>query len=247
LVTVPPPDHLVTGTGSPSTVFVAGLAQTLADVRVFASGVSGTRTFVELVVPSVSAGLDDLDAVCAEVVASQALGVSLGATTVLALAARQPQQFDRLVLALPGAVFSDHLEPARGRMRAVQDAFEQRDQIAMAQALLAVQPESVRGRLQVTMWARRQADVVLGLPLGPLLDDVLSGAAAGLVSALDCAAVTVPVLVLAQRDDDVHPVTAAEQLAGALPDARLVVSDVPWVWSARDRLREVVSGFLAGG
>ena len=246
-MTVPTPDHLVTGTGSPSTVFVAGLAQTLADVRVFASGVSGTRTFVELVVPSVTAGVDDVDAVCAEVGASQAVGVSLGATTVLTLAARQPQRFDRLVLALPGAVFSDHLEPARERMRSLRAAFEQRDQIAVAQALLAMQPVAVRSRLQVTMWARRQADVVLGLPLAPLLDDVLSGAAAALVSTLDCAAVTMPVLVVAQRDDDVHPVAAAEQLAAALPDARLVVSDVPWVWSARDRLRDVVSGFLAGG
>ena len=68
-------DHLVTGSGAPSTVFVAGLAQTLADVRIFGSGVAGTRTFVELVVPSVEDAVDGVASVCGEVAATQAVGV----------------------------------------------------------------------------------------------------------------------------------------------------------------------------
>ncbi|MFL6071301.1 MAG: alpha/beta hydrolase, partial [Actinomycetes bacterium] len=52
------------------------------------------------------------------------------------------------------------------------------------------------------------------------------------------------VLVLAQRGDVVHPVESAEALATALPNARLVVSDVPWIWGGRSSLRETVSGFL---
>jgi len=246
-VSEPVLDHLVTGSGAPSTVFVAGLAQTLADVRIFGSGVTGTRTFVELVVPSVEDAVDGVASVCREVAATQALGVSLGATSLLALAVRQPPPFDRLVLALPGEVLGEHAEPARDSLQSLRDAFERRDQIAVAQTLLEMQPVSVRSRLQVTMWARRQADVILSLPLGPLLDDVLYGAASSLVDDTDLASLTMPVLVLAQTDDALHPLTAAEQLANTLPNAQLVVSDVPWVWSARERLRNVVSEFLADG
>jgi pimeloyl-ACP methyl ester carboxylesterase len=60
------------------------------------------------------------------------------------------------------------------------------------------------------------------------------------------AGVSARVLVLAQRDDPVHPVESAEYLAIALPNAHLVVSDVPWVWGGRSALRETVSGFLNG-
>ena len=45
--------------------------------------------------------------------------------------------------------------------------------------------------------------------------------------------------------DTFRAAALAEQLAAALPDATLEVSDVPWIWGARDRLRAVVGGFLA--
>ena len=55
------------------------------------------------------------------------------------------------------------------------------------------------------------------------------------------ARVTASVLVLGQRDDEVHPLEAAEAVAAAIPRRRLEVSDVPWIWGAahgpaRDRL-----------
>ena len=52
------------------------------------------------------------------------------------------------------------------------------------------------------------------------------------------------VLVLAQRSDVVHPVESAEPLVAALPNARLEVGDVPWIWGGRSALRETVSSFL---
>jgi pimeloyl-ACP methyl ester carboxylesterase len=65
------------------------------------------------------------------------------------------------------------------------------------------------------------------------------------VDSLDALAeVTAQVLVLAQRDDPIHPLNSAEALAEALPRADLVVSDTPWVWGARATLRETVSAFL---
>jgi hypothetical protein len=51
-------------------------------------------------------------------------------------------------------------------------------------------------------------------------------------------------LVLAQRDDVVHPVESAEALASAIPNARLVVSQTPWIWGGRSALRETVSQFF---
>ena len=60
----------------------------------------------------------------------------------------------------------------------------------------------------------------------------------------DLAKVTAGVLVLAQADDSVHPVKSAEQLVSALPNARLVVSDAPWIWGGRSALRREVSEFL---
>ncbi len=52
-------------------------------------------------------------------------------------------------------------------------------------------------------------------------------------------------LVLAQEGDDLHPVAAARDLAAALPAADLVVLPAGGVlWTGRDRLRDVVVGFL---
>jgi 3-oxoadipate enol-lactonase len=62
----------------------------------------------------------------------------------------------------------------------------------------------------------------------------------------DLSAVAAPVLVLACRDDPVHPVEVAERLAAMLPDARLYVFDRPApVLTARAGLRRRIAGFLA--
>ncbi len=59
------------------------------------------------------------------------------------------------------------------------------------------------------------------------------------------AAVTAPALVLACRDDPVHPVPVAQRLAATLPSARLYVFDRPDpVRTARAALRGQIAGFL---
>jgi pimeloyl-ACP methyl ester carboxylesterase len=58
--------------------------------------------------------------------------------------------------------------------------------------------------------------------------------------------VTVPALVLACRDDPLHPVEVAEQIAAASPRAVLYVFDRPApICSARAELRQRIAGFLA--
>ena len=252
--------YVVTGGGDPTTVFVPGLAQSIADTRPFGSAVEGTRVFIDLrghggsQAPASDDGwtytglMDDVARVADAVGAARALGVSLGAGALVRLLVDAPDRFERVVLALPGP-----LTAARsGAELAVTDALADAvasgpagDPGAMAAALVAMQPVSVRGRPDVKLWGRRHAAELGGRrgiseALRHLPREVAVPALDGL------AGVSAEVLVLAQRDDSVHPVESAEHLASALPNARLVVSDVPWVWGGRSELRDTVSGFLNG-
>ena len=238
-------EPLVVGEGAPVTFFAGGLGQTATDLRVFGSGVPGTRVFQPTIGTDAAALLTDLAQRCDSYAPSHAVGVSLGAGALLTLAGRRPSRFSRLVAALPP--HPDHGETVRDEqsqqlIARLGDALRGRDQSDVTAALLAMQPEQVRDRITVRVWARRQADALTTMNLLPLLDGL---ATMPDLDALSLGEVDVPVLVLAQAGDPMHPVSAAERLAELLPSAELVVSDVPWVWSARDRLREVVTGFLA--
>ena len=58
-------------------------------------------------------------------------------------------------------------------------------------------------------------------------------------------AVRVPVLVIAQEGDAVHPVAVAEAVAAAIPSASLHVFDASGaLWGHRRQLRTLISGFL---
>jgi 3-oxoadipate enol-lactonase len=236
-------EPFVVGEGTPITWFVGGIAQAVPDLRVFGSGVTGTRAFQPLAGCTAVDLLDDLSGRCFALGPDQAVGVSLGASALLALASTDAGRLRRLVVALPSA---DTGPRSAGSRQAVDDlctALRGRDQNDITRALIALQPRASRERLPVKLWARRQADAVTGMDLLPLLSD-LDAVAPPTTEALS--RVQLPVLVLAQRDDPVHPVAVAERLVSLLPDARLEVSDVPWVWSARERLREVITGFLRG-
>jgi pimeloyl-ACP methyl ester carboxylesterase len=251
---VGPLHHVVTGAGDPTTLFVPGLAQSIADTRPFGSAVEGTRVFVDLrghggsAAPASEAGwtydglADDVRAVADAVGATRALGVSLGAGALLRLIAGEPDRFERVVLALPGPLHGDRDPAVLAVTDALADAVEGNDPIAMGRDLVLLQPESARARSDVRLWARRHAAELSGtgvpgalrhLPRQPVVESPDS-----------LAAVTASVLVLAQRGDDVHPVAAAEELAAAIPGARLEISDGPWIWGGRSMLREIVSGFL---
>jgi 3-oxoadipate enol-lactonase len=60
--------------------------------------------------------------------------------------------------------------------------------------------------------------------------------------------VTCPVLVLAQLNDPLHPVTVAEALAEALPDASLATLGEGGIhFTQRAEARQLVADFLAAG
>jgi pimeloyl-ACP methyl ester carboxylesterase len=174
--------------------------------------------------------------------ATRAVGVSLGASVVVALAAGRRDLFERIVVALLPSLDrqsqGDDIELA-GQLA---DAIEANDQIALARLLLEMQPPSARTRSDVRIWARRHAALIGGTGVSDAFR-VLPGAPPSVTSE-QLGLIDVPVLVLAQRDDPWHPLSAAERLVSVMPNAQLVVSDVPWVWGARPQLRGVITEFL---
>jgi pimeloyl-ACP methyl ester carboxylesterase len=250
-------ETLTTGSGDPVTLFLHGMASSIRDTRPFGSGVTGRRVFLHLrghgrsPAPPADdvtewtyrALADDVLRVADDEQATQALGVSFGAAVLLAALAQEPGRFDRLVLALPATIDRPRPPEAVAAGHRLADALDSGDQVEVTRLLVELQPPAVRPRMDVRTWARRHADWLAGSAVSRPLR-ALSGAAP-LADAQALARVEVPVLVLAQTDDPVHPVSVAEELASRLPNARLEVSDVPWLWGARDRARQVVGGFLS--
>jgi pimeloyl-ACP methyl ester carboxylesterase len=100
------------GTGTPVAVFAGGLGASIAETRVFGSGVPGTRVFYDVRghgrsdTPadgdwSYDAIARDLRAVADATGATRALGVSMGAAALLRVLCETPDRFERHVLVLP--------------------------------------------------------------------------------------------------------------------------------------------------
>jgi pimeloyl-ACP methyl ester carboxylesterase len=249
-----PIEILSTGSGDPVTVFGHGLAASIAQTRPLGSGVPGTRVYLHcrghgrtaapdpLVSPWTYAALAaELRTVADHVQATRALGLSLGSHALMSLVAATPDRFERLVFVLPAAI--DDVSPS-SHGRAMAELVDRRDVEGLARMLVDWQPPAVRELPAVRLWARRQADELAGTPVAVAMRELpdqvpLPGGAEPLRQ------VRAPVLVIAQEGDPIHPVSAAEQLAELLPDARLEVLPPGGVlWHDRPRLRALVSEFL---
>jgi len=251
-------EYVVTGAGEPVTLFVHGLTGSVAQTRPFGSGVAGTRVFAHLrghgltAVPQDGPGTytdlaDEVDAVRQATGATRALGVSLGAGALLRLLAVEPGRFERVVLALPSAldVAAAPDDSVVRCLRALADALEAGDVVRAAALLRDQQPAAVRGLPAVGLWARRRASELTGTPLPAVLRSFAGQAPLDAVGRAALGRVDAPALVLAQEGDEAHPVRVARELVSALPRARLVVLPAGGVlWAGRERLRDVVSGFL---
>jgi pimeloyl-ACP methyl ester carboxylesterase len=251
---VGPLRHVITGNGDPTTLFVPGLAQSIADTRPFGSAVEGTRVFVDLrghggsAAPASDDGwtFDGLAAdartIADAVKATRALGVSLGAGALVRLLADEPGRFDRVVLALPGHGGGERDAALLAVTDDLAEAVDANDPIAIGAALARLQPEAARSRSDVRLWSRRHAADLGGSAVAGALRHLPRQEVLPSLDVLGV--VTASVLVLGQRGDVRHPVSAAEELADAIPGARLEVSDSPWIWGGRSALRETVAGFL---
>ena len=103
---------------------------------------------------------------------------------------------------------------------------------------------SVRTRPVVQLWCRRQAVTMVGTSVSLALRALPT--AVPLTDRGVLAAVTAPVLVVAQEEDPAHPVWVAQQLAAALPHAHLeVMAPGGVLWRHRALMRELIGEFLS--
>jgi 3-oxoadipate enol-lactonase len=256
-------EYLVTGTGSPVTVFAHGLGGSIADTRPLGSGVAGTRVFFHFRghggstaqgVPWTYEELAaELRAVADHTEATRALGVSMGASALLRLLASTPDRFERLVFFLPAALDRPRPDSPLARYRAVAER-EGVDRVE--ELMLATLPPALGGVTEARTWVRGQAERLASPSLAGAFRSPLASPAghtshpshvsqAPLTDKTALARVTVPALVIGQLHDPIHPAGVAADLAAALPAGQLrVFATSPALWLARRELRGQISRFL---
>lgn len=246
---------LTTGRGEPHTLFVHGLAGSIATTRPYASAVPGTRSFVHLrghgrshVPASQEWGYAELAAevwsVADRLGAGRALGVSMGAGALLAGLAQDPGRFERVVLVLPAAIDRPRGDDAMRRLGRLAARVEAGDSGPVARHLLAEQPQQVRNDPHVVAWCREQAEQLVTSGVAAVLRVLPRRVPLGDRSLLS--RVTCPVLVVGQEADDTHPASVARELAEALPAGMVHVAPPGGImWEHRNATRELVGAFLS--
>ncbi|MFL6140189.1 MAG: alpha/beta fold hydrolase [Frankiaceae bacterium] len=248
-------EHLVRGTGAPTTVYAHGLGGSIGQTRPLAAGVAGRRAFFHFRNHGGSRAADErydyaalareLDAVADHVGATRALGVSMGAGAILRSLVDRPGRFERVVLFLPGVVDRPRTDAALDRFGVMASCVERGDVDGLMTLLIDEVPPEARESMEARRYVRHRALALVGAPVAPMLRGL-----PGHLPVDDRAAlrgVDVPALVVGQHGDELHPVAVAEDLAQALPRARLHVLDDPWpLFHARRELRALLAGFLDG-
>lgn len=250
---------LIRGTGTPTTLYAHGFGGGIADTRPFARGIGGTNAFLQFPGhggrPSSGpqwtyAGLaDELEAALRETAATRALGVSMGSGALLRLLAERRVELERAVIVLPPALDvpavtdPDADTPVARRLARLRGAVEHGDHEAAAAALADDLPASVQQIPEARAWFAQRARALVETDQSDGLSLITQ---APVRDAAALAGVETPVLVLTHEDDPAHPVTAAEQVAGALPNAELVVLPAGSIlWLGRAAVEETLRGFLA--
>jgi 3-oxoadipate enol-lactonase len=246
-------ERLVTGTGTPTTVFAHGLANGIAVTRPLGSAVDGRKVFFQFrghgrsdapKGPWTYADLArDLRAIADLSGATRALGVSLGAGALTRLVADSPDRFDRLVFFLPAVLDLPRPAPVKGRLATLAAAVEAGDVSAVADAISTEIPPNLRGTPAIWAYLRQRIDQLMRDGLAADLASLAEEVAVADPTRLN--RVTARTLVIGCAGDELHPVAVAERLATVLPNATLHVYDRPGVvWTERADLRARISEFL---
>lgn len=251
-----PLEILTVGHGRPHTLFVHGLAGSIATTRPYGMRVAGQRTFVHLRghgrshAPTGQWGYAELAAEVwavadsPQVRADRALGISMGAGALCRGLTRDPHRFERVVLALPAALDRPRDDAAMRALESLADRVDDGDHDALAAHLVADQPVGVRQDPAVLAWAAGQAEQLLAPGLAAALRTLPHRVPVDDRALL--AEVTCPVLILAQEGDDTHPVPVARELAECLPGSVLHVRGPGGImWEHRQETRELVGAFLS--
>ncbi|MEV8513353.1 alpha/beta hydrolase [Dactylosporangium sp. NPDC051484] len=246
-------EQLVTGEGTPVTVFAHGLGSGIAETRPLGSAVHGRKVFFQFRGHGQSSApggtwtypdlARDLRAIADLSGATRALGVSMGAGALTRLLADNPGRFERVVFFLPAVLDAPRPAAAHERLTALLEAIEAGDAAAVADVISQEVPAQLRNTPPVWAFLRQRLDQLMRDGLAASLASLPEQAAIEDRAAL--ADVTADCLVIGCRGDDLHPAAVAEQLAAALPRARLHVYDRPGIlWTQRADLRTRISAFL---
>ncbi|MGI4894007.1 MAG: alpha/beta fold hydrolase, partial [Janthinobacterium lividum] len=148
-----------------------------------------------------------------------AIGSSMGTGTLLHAVLAAPQRFDQLVLAAPPTAWQTRAAQA-DLYRAGATAIAEHGLQALAAAAASAPVPPVFAGLRDFPPA---PDVA-----AELLPSIMRGAADSDLPAPErLRGIDQPVLVLAWEGDPGHPVSTAEELAGLIPGARLVIARTP--------------------
>ncbi|MDE9365535.1 alpha/beta hydrolase [Luteipulveratus sp. YIM 133132] len=247
-------EYLLTGSGSPTTVFAHGLAGSIDTTRPFGGAVAGTRAFFHFRGHGASSSPEspwtyaalagELRAVADHVGATRALGVSMGAGALCHWLAQQPDRFERVVLVIPAVLDTPRRDAALDRLLRMGELADERDVDGVTDLLLQEQPAAERERAAVIGWCRAQAETIVRTDVSRALRTIPHEVAMSSREALR--RVDVPVLLIAQEEDPAHPVWVAEQAAGLLPRAELAVLPPGGIlWRHRAQVRRMIGEFLS--
>jgi pimeloyl-ACP methyl ester carboxylesterase len=241
----------IVGAGEPTTVFAHGLAGDSHELGGLAMGVPGQRVLFSWRGHGTSAGFDrpwdyrmlaeDLTLVCESFGASRVVGASMGAGGALRAVIDGLVSFDRMVLLTPSVIDSAHSDHELEDLLLLADLVAKGDVDAVAAELLKRLPESVRSRAGAPRMAQAQASRLAARPPARGARGAVPVEDLGFLARVNC-----PVLVLAQANDPLHPVSVAAALAAALPNAELAtLSEGGIHFTERARARALVEEFLA--
>lgn len=239
-------EYVVYGAGEPVTVFAHGLAGSISEIKPLAMPLSGTRVLFHFRGHGQSAPLtegwhydllaEDLLTVADAFDASQACGLSLGCGAILRVLMANPNRFDRLGFVMPAALNQQRSQDDIGRLVELGAAIESRDLDQLIEVLKRDVPSELHGdRVTHILLARRAAELLAMTPPAPGKPD-------NPVTDMDqLANITAPSLVLAQRNDRLHSVEIAEELARNLASADLRVVDPGGIfWTQAETTRSAL-------
>lgn len=185
---------------------------------------------------------DDLLAVADAVGATRAVGLSLGAGALLRALLRDPLRFERVAFVMPASLDEVRDDRATDWLLRLAAAMDADDLDAVTALLLDEVPDVVRHRTGARLLVQRRARQLAGSPPPRPRGDVRP-----LDDLAQLRRLTAPALVVAQVDDDLHPVAVARRLAAALPDAHLVELPQGGVfWTSPRETADLLAAHLAG-
>jgi 3-oxoadipate enol-lactonase len=243
------------GTGEPVTVFAHGLTNSCMELAAFTGFVPGTKVrfcfrghgHSSTPEPGSYRFADyaaDLEAVADAFGATRAVGTSLGAGALTAVAAADPDRFERLVFLLPAALDV----PVQGHPMSLRTA-ELLETLPKDEAIARALRESGREAAYARAPGLREFDMLLWQDLDPVgvaraIREIIGEVA--LVDRESLRRIQAPALIIGREGDRLHPAWVARDMAALMPGAELVMmASEADLFAAIPMLVERVSAFLA--